>query len=618
MNIRKQKYVRTDHKASSLKECRTLQYLDGRQFKESIIASALRISEMEHYLNKINVYPVPDGDTGTNMAATMDSIVEGARRCDRGSFGEISGVIADSAFMGAQGNSGVILAQFFQGLAESTKGKIQLSTRTFAAAAIDAVNQARRSISAPREGTIITVMKDWADYLSECAHQTQDFVELMRESLKRAKDSLADTPNLLVELKKAGVVDAGGQGFVSLLEGMVDFIESGRVKAFKIGTQVARKVREAASGSVHADITFRYCTQCLIEGDALNHDEVRRAIEDMGNSLIVVGSKSKVRIHIHTNEPDRVFAAVASYGAVSKKNVDDMQAQHETVVASTSAKVALVTDSTCDLPPEMFQACDIHVVPLTLQIGKNSYLDRVEIGTTEFYAALKSTKEKLSTSQPSPRQFIQVYEKLAPVYESIVSIHISEKLSGTIGGARSASRVNGLQDKVHVIDSKTSSAAMGLIAHEACRLIKSGLDVKEIVRRIEGLVNNTKIFINLPTLKYAMRSGRVTKTKGIIGTLLNIRPVLTVDAEGRVVEIKKVLGRRKVIRRTLELAVQYARTCCNPRFSVVHVLEPRLAAWYKNELKSMFMTEDILVMDASPVLGLHVGIGSTAIAVLGR
>ena len=607
-----------DNGGAPLGACRKLEYLDGSQFKESIIASARRISEMEHYLNKINVYPVPDGDTGTNMAATMDSIVEGARRCDQNSFGEISGVIADSAFIGAQGNSGVILAQFFQGLAESTKGKIQLSTRAFATAAINAVNQTRRSISSPREGTIITVMKDWADYLSECAHQTHDFVELLSESLKRAKDSLAETPNLLVELKKAGVVDAGAQGFVNLLEGMVDFIESGRVRAFKIGTQVVRKVREAAAGSSHADITFRYCTQCLVEGNDINRDEVRHAIGDMGNSLIVVGSTSKIRIHIHTNEPDMVFARVASYGVVSRRNVDDMHAQREAVVAPASKKIALVTDSTCDLPPEIFQACSIHVVPLTLRIGKHNYLDRIEIEANEFYDVLKNTKEKLSTSQPSPRQFIQVYENLAPIYESIISIHVSGNLSGTIGGARSASRMKDLQDRVHVIDSKTSSAAMGLIAHEAYRLIKSGLDVKEIVRRIEGFVKNTKIFINLPTLKYAMRSGRVTKTKGIIGTLLNIRPVLTVDAEGRVVEIKKMLGRRRVIRKTLELAAQYARTCREPRFSVVHVLEPRLAAWYRTELKSMFKTEEILLTDASPVLGLHVGIGSTAIAVLGR
>lgn len=595
-----------------------VEYLDGTQFKKSIIASAQRISEMENHLNAINVFPVPDGDTGTNMVATMDSIVEGAERCDDYSFEEVSKTIADSAFVGAMGNSGVILAQFFQGLAEATKGRIHLTTQSFAAAAIKAVEQARESISTPREGTIITVMKDWANHLGEYAHQTQDFIELLKEALRKANVSLADTPNKLQVLKKAGVVDAGAQGFVNLLEGMVGFIESGKVTALKISTNMARRIKMIGTGRSRADITFRFCTECLIVGDDIDRDTLRDRLVPLGDSLIVVGSRKKARLHIHTNEPERVFEIACACGSLTKKKIEDMYKQcNDMLAVQNQQRIALVADSTCDLPPEILKKYNIHVVPLTLRIGEESYLDRIELKTEEFYHVMQTAREKLSTSQPSLASFKKVYDKLIGIYDSIISIHISGKLSGTIQGARAVRERVNYQDNIRIIDSKTSSAAMGLIAAEAGRLIKEGLDVEEIVDRLKRAVGNTRIFVNLPTLKYAIRSGRVSKTKGFLGTLLNLKPVLTTNSDGSVAEVAKVIGRRKVIRKTLDLAVQFGRKYENPRFSVVHVLAPQLAEWYRNEIRAKFDVEDIMIMDASPALGLHVGIGSTAIAVLG-
>ncbi|GAG68974.1 unnamed protein product, partial [marine sediment metagenome] len=180
-----------------------IKYLNGIRFKHFIINSAQRINQMEQYLNDINVFPVADGDTGTNMVMTMTSIVQGVKECKESSFAEISSVIANSALTGARGNSGAILAQFFQGLAEATRGKVRLSTEAFANAATKAAEQARNAISNPQEGTIITVMKDWANNLTEHAHRTSDFVELFKKSLSKAKDSLSKTPDKLQILKKA-------------------------------------------------------------------------------------------------------------------------------------------------------------------------------------------------------------------------------------------------------------------------------------------------------------------------------------------------------------------------------------------------------------------------------
>lgn len=285
-----------------------IKYLNGIRFKRFIINSAQRINQMEQHLNDINVFPVADGDTGTNMVATMNSIVKEIKKCKESSFARISNVIADSALTGARGNSGAILAQFFQGLAEATKGKVRLSTEAFAQAATKAAEQARKAISNPQEGTIITVMKDWANHLAENAHHTPDFVELFEKSLSKAKDSLAQTPDKLLILKKAGVVDAGAQGFVNILEGIVNFIEYGKIKSLKVIASTTKKMRSFNLEKVDSKINFQFCAECLLEGNDLDLEAIKQKVTFLGDSLIIAGSKSKAHIHIHTDKPEDVFS----------------------------------------------------------------------------------------------------------------------------------------------------------------------------------------------------------------------------------------------------------------------------------------------------------------------
>ncbi len=597
---------------------RKITYINGIRLKRSIIASAKRVTEMQDHLNNINVFPVPDGDTGTNMATTMNSIAEGAAACDASTVESVSNAIADSALTGSRGNSGAILAQFFQGLAEATRGKVRLTTKTFADAAENAVNRARSAISNPREGTIITVMKDWANHLSEHAPHTQDFADLLKVSLSKAKESLADTPNKLKILKKAGVVDAGAEGFVHLLEGIVDYLDAGKIAALKAGTHVVDRIKNFHLDKADTEFKFRFCTECLLEGSNLDTELVRKELASMGDSLIVVGSAHKLRVHIHTNEPENIFKIAGTHGTLIKTKIDDMRRQHEDALRKEKkGGIALVTDSTCDLPKEIIEKYGIHVVPVMLLVGNESYRDRVEITTQDFYRILETTNQKLSTSQPSAAAFKKIYDLIAPEYDSVISIHLAEKLSGTLQGARIGSRGNEFSDRIHIIDSKTTSASLGLLVSEAAKLIEQNLSVDEIVSRIETSVKNTRLFVSIPTLKYVMRSGRLNRTKGILGTILNLKPVISIGPDGGIIELAKVLGQKRVFRKTLKLAIEYARSVKNPRFSVVHVLAPDKAEWYRDELHKIFNNAEIPIMDASPALGVHAGPGSAAIAILG-
>jgi len=594
-----------------------IKYLNGTRFKRFILNSAQRINQMEQYLNDINVFPVADGDTGTNMAETMNSIVKGIKKCKESSFTKISSVIADSALTGARGNSGAILAQFFQGLAEATKGKVQLSTETFAQAATKAAEQARKAISHPQEGTIITVMKDWANHIAENAHHTPDFVELFKKSLSKAKDSLAQTPDKLLILKKAGVVDAGAQGFVNILEGIVNFIEYGKIKSLKAITSTTNKMRSFNLDKIDSEINFQFCAECLLEGNDLDLETIKQKVTFLGDSLIIAGSKNKARIHIHTDKPEDVFAELSEFGTIVKTKVDDMYKQHTKIKLNTQKNIGLVTDSTCDLPPELIKKYNIQIVPIVIQVGKKSYLDQVEIKPKDFIHILETSNEKLSTSQPAPAFFKKVYDKAAAKYESIISIHISEKLSGTIQGARMGCKDMEYVNKIHIIDSKTSSVALGLLVAEAAQLIQEEFRLEEIINRLEIAADNVKIFISIPTLKYLIRSGRLSKAKGFLGTLLNLKPIITVNSDGYIVEAAKVIGQKRVIHKTVDLAIQFAKSVKNPRFGITHVAAPELAQWYGYKIRNVFNSSKVIIAEASPALSVHIGIGGAAIAVLG-
>jgi hypothetical protein len=356
----------------------------------------------------------------------------------------------------------------------------------------------------------------------------------------------------------------------------------------------------------------------LIEGADIDRGNIRQKLSFLGNSLIVAGSENKVHIHIHTDKPKEVFDILSDYGTLIHSKVEDMYHQcNEMEKHNQLNSIGIITDSTCDLPADLIKEYNIQMVPIVIQVGRKSYLDKVEIKPKDFSHLLQTSKEKLSTSQPSPALFKKVYDEAVLRYKSIISLHISEKLSGTIQGARMGCKDVEYSNKIHLIDSKTSSVALGLLVYETAQWIKNGFELEEIIDRLRRAIENTRIFIAIPTLKYLIRSGRLNKTKGFVGTLLNLKPVLTIDSQGCITEAAKVIGQNRVIRKTLDLAIKYAKKVKNPRFGIAHVAVPQLAQWYSNEIRNYFNSSEIMIAEASPALSLHIGIGGIAIAVSG-
>jgi len=589
-------------------------YLDGRRLARSVIAGARFVAERAEPLNRINVFPVPDGDTGTNLATTLQRIAAGISRIRQRHVREMARAIAEEAVAGARGNSGAILAQFFCGFSEALPDTARASVRDFGAAAVRAAESAYGAIARPVEGTILTVLRDWANAVRHRAEDILDFAELLPVSLREAKRSLENTPNQMKALQKAGVVDAGAQGFVYLVEGIVRYL---REAARHDLPEPPEDVRAAVFDKQLESILFRYCTEALLEGDALDRNELRRQAALLGDSIVIAGSARKVRLHVHTNEPEKLFEAAARMAEVAQTKVEDMRAQHETRFdQNRAARVALVTDSTCDLPASLFEELNIGVVPVRVYFGSENYLDKVTLTPSEFYARFAVTREQPKTSQPPPADFTQVYQNMATHAGSIVSIHLSAAVSGTYQAAIVGSRPVEKTRFEHV-DSKTVSVALGLIVRAAAEAAASGKSAEEVARVARDAATRARLFIAVPTLEHLVRGGRVSPVKGLFAKILGLLPVLTISKEGAAEPAAKARGFSAARKKMMALLFEAAEAGRPGRqFGVAHCDADALAGSIAHEIRQRYPESDVMIVECGPALGAHGGPGAVAVAVL--
>ncbi len=599
-----------------------IHYLNGRRLKHGMIAGAESVILRKEYLNKINVFPVADGDTGTNMALTLKAVIDGLYDCDDSTIDAVVCCAADTALVGSRGNSGSILAQFYQGLYEGLSGKERASARDFANALLRAKEYAYEAMMNPVEGTILTVIRDWTHAVHELSKITSDFKHLFHESFIAAKQSLAKTPEQLkvngeAVLKKAGVVDSGAQGFVDMVEGVTKFIAQGNLKeAFKRKVFAVEAVEsDGAQVESNSDaIAFQFCTEFVLEnGDAFDKKSLRKELLNYGDSLIIGGSASKTKVHIHTNEPQTIFDIAARYGILQKTKFEDMKAQHEN--AFGKKPIGILTDSTCDLPDEYLEANDIALVPLSLCFGEEEFLDRVTISPTEFYRRLEHSKEFPRTSQPSTAQFKQAYDDLLRRYESVIAIMLSSSVSGTCQNAKLSSKF--FKDRnIVVVDSRIASMGLGFLVREAVEMRNRGESVDAIVKRLNHLAKKIKAFLSLETIDNLVRGGRLSKSKGFIAKLLQLNPVLTFDENGKVVQCGKGRGEKGALNKAIDLAIEYVKGKSTAKVAIVYSDDRARAEYAKEKLLTTLPNLAVELTQISPVLGVHGGKGCVALIAL--
>jgi uncharacterized protein len=309
------------------------QPVTGQQLKEMLATATTWLEKSAPDIDALNVFPVPDGDTGTNMLLTMRSSVEEAFQSGNSTVSSVAQAVAQGALMGARGNSGVILSQIWRGVALGLKGKKSLSGKDLADALYEASRTAYKGISNPAEGTILTVIKDAAAAAREQAESTDDVVEVLEAAVEAAGESVANTPNLLPVLKQAGVVDAGGQGLLTILDGALRYLrgEAEQMQFRKpqiVASNVSGPFQGARVGPAD-EIPFGYCTEFLLKGEELDPDAIRTRLTRKGQSLITVGDDTTVRVHIHTLDPGNVVRYATSLGTMHQVSIRNMDEQHQ-------------------------------------------------------------------------------------------------------------------------------------------------------------------------------------------------------------------------------------------------------------------------------------------------
>lgn len=612
---------------------RRIAYLDGERLHRALLAGIRRIADRQTYLNKINVFPVPDGDTGTNLAHTLAAVEEATRGAVNRHAGSLLGTVAEAALDGARGNSGAIFAQFLQGVAEVARSRAQLTPACFVRAVGEGARAAREALAQPAEGTVLTVIGDFADQLkAQGKSGAQDFLHLLEQGLATAQASLAKTQYQMPVLERAGVVDAGAQGFVDFLDGIHDFMRRGSLRALR-GNSAAKapgwglRSRSGSeedfepAGLVPDELSrgaetpaYRFCTECMVSGEGIERQALRAALGALAcDSLVVAGTREKLRVHCHVDNPAAVFLRCEAFGQVSRQKADDMYRQQRTFRAA--AGVAVVTDSGADIPAAELERLNIHMVPLRVQVGGRDFLDKVTLAPEEFYGLLRESGDYPTTSQPPPGDFRRQFNFLAAHHQAVVCVSLSAALSGTFQAAhRAAERAEG--EAITVLDTKNAAAGQGLLAMYAAECAQAGWSVERIVRALEEAIPVTRSFAVIRDLHFGVRGGRVPRWFQRLADVLRLTPVLANDQQGRLKLGGVLLGRYDLPRR---LARRVARNLDRHRAYRVLVghcdCEAEGQALRTAMAGALPHIHSTYLTAAGTAIGAHAGPGSLVVAV---
>ena len=588
-------------------------YLSGPRLRRCLLAAADWVDAAREELNRINVFPVPDGDTGTNFAMTLRATAEQVRALrPAAALPTVAKTMAEACIFGARGNSGMLLSQFLLGFREGLGERVRASVHEVAAAMRVGADRLARSLDEPVEGTILTVCRDVADHAERSASTTSNFETLMREVLTAARESLSRTPELLAVLKESGVVDAGAKAFVRIWEGIVRLIEGEPI--LTAPDRTSYQVLDAARvAEVAADRDYQFCTEVLVRGEAFPPTtDVRAALRELGGSIVLLATEDLLKVHVHTNSPDRVFALVAEWGVIETTKADDMREQHRGR-HGRRRKIVILADSSCDLPDEVVDTHGIIVVPLQVIEGERTYLDRVEIRGPEIYAGMRLGDRRFTTSQPTPGALREALADAKEEAEEVVAIFVGATLSGTFASAQATVQVSGL-DGIRLVDSRTTSFGLGLLVLRAAELAEAGWSGEDIVKEITRLRRRAGAFFTVDTFEHLLRSGRVGRGRAWLGGLLDIKPVLEVDPEGNVLALDRVRGRAGLADRVLEHIDR--RLMPRPgavRFAIAHADATDVAEQLREELVRRYSPRDCLVNHVTAALGVHTGPGAWGI-----
>ena len=589
------------------------QRIDPKELLFAFQQGAIQLINQKQLLNQINVFPVSDGDTGSNLASLMQTILEETTE-ESHSVVEVFEKVADASLLGARGNSGIIFAQYFNGIYNHL---LQLeeksSVQSFIESVKSAINEAYQAIEQPVEGTIITVIRSWAEALDD-SEQLFSLELLLPNALDKAKLALENTTNQLKVLKRNQVVDAGAKGFYLFIEGFTEAFVTKRT-ALHLVQDSAESVKIERSEQEHihtTEPTYRYCTEILLDQVALSKSELQQKLRPFGDSLIVAVNRGKARIHIHSNQPDEVLKYLSGVGQPIQQKADDMLLQYQ-VNKQRKAPIALVTDSIADIPADYLLENQIHVLPMNILMGDTSYIDKITLQTKQFFDLDRQTDGRATSSQPTLKTVENLFSFLETRYEAILVITVAGKLSGTYYTVKEAAKRN-RTIPIEVIDSRQNSAAQGLLVMNANEWIQAGLPFTEIASRVVEKREQLKILVSVDDLDPMIQSGRIPQFVGKVAKRVNLKPIVSLDdfGEGKLSNFafSRSGNEKKIFRELSKVNEQHTIK----RYVIIHANNEEKAKLWGRKLREQLALSPSYITDSSTVIAMSAGAGSVAVA----
>lgn len=589
-------------------------HINGKFLYYAFVAGGNQILQHQVEINRINVFPVQDKDTGSNLASTVRSVIDNIR--PHKSYKTTVNDIADAALVGARGNSGVIFAQFLHGLSRETHNKPVITLTEFIDSVKNSIPYIYEAIANPVEGTMLTVIKDWSDFLMTKKEGIHDFEKVIIDSFVVLETSLAETTQKLKALNKSGFVDAGAKGFVVFIKGIIDFIKHRNIRDLQVESEDNISLIHSEEIS-DEEITHRYCTEAIIKDLKITKADLQDQLGKEGDSVVVAGSSSICRLHVHTNHPATLFHQLKDYGTITFQKVDDMVRQQQ-MVMQRKWNIALVTDSTCDLPQELIDKYQIHVLPVNLNFGNSHYLDKVSIQPQEFYDLLESHPDFPKTSQINEQAFTNLYSQLASHYDAIISVHLTKEFSGTYSNSlKAAKRIKKeFNTPIHVINSKNLSGALGLMVLKTAENIATEKPIGEILSSLEKDIAQSKIYVSVRNLQSMIRGGRVSKPKGLIAKALGLNPVISMTDDGKSLLFGKTFSQEASLAKILKHIDRHSQEKRVWNYIMLHAHNEEGAQRAEEKMQKITGKKAIATVDISPVIGMHAGKGAVAISLL--
>lgn len=580
---------------------------------ESVIAGAQRVINGKDELNKINVFPVADGDTGSNLASLMQTIVDNLSN-NKYSTNLLLDEVASAALIGARGNSGIIFAQYLNAVSDYY-GVYETNLEILVVAFNKAVRNAYDSLIEPKEGTILSVMRRWADVLLITFKESSSFENALLEAKAEAWKALKETQFQMSILKKNKLVDSGAKGFYYFVSGFTDAYCGERLGGQQEETIPNKKEENKAFVKKHFISEApknRYCSEFIIKESQKQENDLKELLRKWGDSLVIAGNKKQLKIHIHTNHPESILALLENWGTIIYQKVDDMQLQYE-ISRNRKSSIAIVTDSVADLSADFILENQIFVLPLNISLGEQNFLDKLTINP-QIFEGKYNKNLKMTTSQPSIQSVDSLFSFLEGKYDHVIVISVSSQLSGTYQLIKQRIREKKVtENQVHLIDSKLNSVAQGLLVKQAVKIISEEKPIEAILNEIENIIDRVFIYVAVADLSPMINSGRIPKFLGEVAQKISMHPIISLDKKGNGKLIGGSFSQARSMDKILKKIVLLSKKGQIEELALTHVLSEE-AALKLNEIIKEKTTKNSEILDSSAAIGISAGLGSLAVA----